>query len=58
MDGVELALVAVLVLAGYTVGYWLGRSDERRLTRRRNVLVGRARDREWQQTLGEPGSPR
>lgn len=54
----QLLLVAAVVLIAYTVGYLLGRDDERRSNRRRQIRVGRARDREWQQTMGVPGSPK
>ena len=54
----QLLLAAALVLIAYTVGYLLGRDDERRSKRRRQIQVGRARDREWQQTIGVLGSPK
>ena len=54
----ELLLVSVMVLVAYVAGYLLGRSDERRAMRRRSAWIGRARERQWQEHLGEAGSPK
>ena len=54
----QLILVAVLTLVSYTTGYLMGRADGRRVKRRGSILIARAREREWQRMLGEPGSPK
>jgi hypothetical protein len=53
-----LVLVAVLVLAAYSAGYWIGRENGRReTTRRRDRVAGMA---ELLKAAGAdvPGSPR
>ena len=54
----QLVLVSLLALLSYVSGYLIGRADERRAKRRGSLLIARAREREWQQMLGEPGSPK
>ena len=58
----QLALVGVLVLAAYAVGYWVGRSDGRSDGRaeamRRWRRVSRMSELFQAARFDEPGSPR
>ena len=54
----QLVLVAVLVLAAYTVGYWVGRSDGRVDAMKWWHRVGRMGEMMQAARFDEPGSPR
>ena len=52
-----LLLVAVLVLVAYTVGYGMGRLDQRRLEKRATHLSDRVMAVTAAASFDEPGSP-
>lgn len=54
----QVVLVAVLVLAAYGIGYWVGRSDGRADAMRWWRRVGRMGQMMQEATLDEPGNPR